>query len=30
MTDCTPHDPHAVDDLKEVLGEALAEMDRAR
>ena len=29
-TDCTPHDPHAIDDLREVLGEALAEMERAR
>ena len=28
--DCTPHDPHAIDDLREVLGEALAEMERAR
>ncbi len=28
--DCTPHDPHAIDDLREVLGEALAELERAR
>ncbi len=26
--DCTPHDPHAVEDLKDVLGEGLEEMDR--
>ena len=30
IADCTPHDPHAIDDLREVLGEALAEMERAR
>ena len=28
--DCTPHDPHLVDVLREILGEALAELERAR
>ena len=28
--DCTPHDPHLVDDLKPQIKDALAELERAR
>lgn len=30
ITDCTPHDPHLIDDLKPEIKESLAELERAR